>query len=179
MFLLWQGCHVRYQGFSLPSPCEPYLEAQCQTCKGSCKRYSLPYLRLHPLLAFRQSRESRLMLSIYPRNQSSCPAVAGAFFYVNLPLAQASAHTGDEGIYSVFKVRFFRPFVSRQGSERCSPYHIGSMLYGLPPVSHRERAVFLLISLTMRSPLTNPDETREICSESVEFAQRFTKSLQY
>ena len=72
------------------------------------------------------------MLSIYPRNQSSCPAVAGAFFYVNLHLAQVSAHTGEEGIYSVFKVRFFRPFVSRQGSERYSPYHIGSMLYGLP-----------------------------------------------
>ena len=52
------------------------------------------------------------------------------------------------------------------------------MLYGLPPVSHRERAVFLLISLTMRSPLTNTDETRDICSESVELTQGFTKSFQ-
>ena len=118
------------------------------------------------------------MLSIYPRNQSSCPAVAGAFFYVNLHLAQASAHTGDEGIYSVFKARFFRPFVSRQGSEKYSPYHIGSMLYGKPPVSRRERAVFLLISLTMRSPLTNTDENAGICSESVELTQGFTKSFQ-
>ena len=29
----------------------------------------------------------------------------------------------------------------------------------------------------MRSPLTNTDEMREICSESVEFAQSFIKSL--
>ena len=55
------------------------------------------------------------MLSIYPRNQSSCPAVAGAFFYVNLHLAQASAHTGDEGIYSVFKVRFSDPLYLVKG----------------------------------------------------------------
>ena len=94
------------------------------------------------------------MLSIYPRNQSSCPAVAGAFFYINLHLAQASVHTGENKQYSAFKVRFFRPFVSRRG-----------------------RAVFLLISLTMRSPLTNTDETRDICSESAQFAQSFTESL--
>ena len=119
------------------------------------------------------------MLSIYPRNQSSCPTVAGAFFYVNLHLAQASAHTGDEGIYSVFKVRFFRPFVSRQGPEKYSPYHIGSMLYGLPPVSRRGLADHSDFLPVKRSPFTNTDEAREICSESVEFAQRFTKSLQY
>ena len=35
----------------------------------------------------------------------------------------------------------------------------------------------MLISLTMRSPLTNPDETREICSESAQFAQTFIISL--
>ena len=104
--------------------------------------------------------------------------MAGAFFYVNLPLAQASVHTGDEGIYSVFKVRFFRPFVSRQGSEKYSPYHIGSMLYGLPPVSHRERADHSDFLPVKRSPLTNTDENAGICSESVELTQGFTKSFQ-
>ena len=35
----------------------------------------------------------------------------------------------------------------------------------------------MLISLTMRSPLTNTGEMRKICSESAQFAQTFIKSL--
>ena len=35
----------------------------------------------------------------------------------------------------------------------------------------------MLISLTMRSPLTNTEEMRKICSESAQFAQSFIKSL--
>ena len=36
----------------------------------------------------------------------------------------------------------------------------------------------MLISLTMRSPLTNTEEMRKICSESVELTQSVTKSFQ-
>ena len=80
--------------------------------------------------------------------------------------------------YFVFKARFFRPFVSRQGPEKYSPYHIGSMLYGLPPVSRRGLADHSDFLPVKRSPLTNTDENAGICSESVELTQRFTKSFQ-
>ena len=51
MFLLWQGCHVRYQGFSLSSSEQPYLEPQCQAREGDRGRFPEVYLRLHPLPA--------------------------------------------------------------------------------------------------------------------------------
>ena len=51
------------------------------------------------------------------------------------------------------------------------------MLYGLPPVSRRERADHSDYLPVKRSPLTNTDENAGICSESVEFAQSFTESL--
>ena len=79
--------------------------------------------------------------------------------------------------YFVFKARFFRPFVSRQGPEKYSPYHIGSMLYGLPPVSRRGLADHSDFLPVKRSPLTNTDENAGICSESVELTQGFTKSF--
>ena len=34
MFLLWQGCHVRYQGFSLSSSEQPYLEPNVKRVKA-------------------------------------------------------------------------------------------------------------------------------------------------
>ena len=47
----------------------------------------------------------------------------------------------------------------------------------MPPVSRRGLADDLDYLPVKRSPLTNTDETRDICSESVEFAQTFIKSL--
>ena len=65
---------------------------------------------------------------------------------------------------------------------RCSwgsPHFVdGAWVCGRPPVSRRERADHSGYLPVKRSPLTNTDETREICSESVEFAQTFTKDLQ-
>ena len=55
------------------------------------------------------------MLSIYPRNQSSCPAVAGAFFYVNLHLAQASAHTGEKNSIRLSRCGFSDPLYLVKG----------------------------------------------------------------
>ena len=60
-----------------------------------------------------------------------------------------------------------------------SPHFVdGAWVCGLPPVSRRERADHSDYLPVKRSPLTNTDETREICSESVELTQSFIKSLQ-
>ena len=58
---------------------------------------------------------------------------------------------------------------------RCSwgsPHFVdGAWGCGRPPVSRRERADHSGYLPVKRSPLTNTDETREICSESAQFAQ--------
>ena len=60
MWCLWQRYCFRNQGFSFSQTCEQNLEAQHSSGKGDCKRQPQAYLRLHPLLAFRQGYPCRL-----------------------------------------------------------------------------------------------------------------------